>query len=73
MPLKHSHKHFHWSEISLVLNEFPVQVIGLRAMRGSDYDHIVGVIYSASWSIRSLTGQSAFFWVDTLGLVVARA
>ena len=49
------------------------QVIGLRAMRGSEYDHIVGVIYSASWSIRSLTGQSAFFWMDTLGLVVARA
>eukprot|EP00434_Breviolum_minutum_P003938 symbB.v1.2.003461.t1/scaffold194.1/size275082/22 len=46
------------------------KVIGLRTMRGSDYDHIVGVIYSSSWSIRSLTGQSAFFWVDTLGLVV---
>ena len=62
-----------WFRMNSLDPKRPVQVIGLRAMRGSDYDHIVGVIYSSSWSIRSLTGQSAFFWMDTLGLVVARA
>ena len=47
----------------------PVQVINLRAMQGREYNHIVGVIYSSRWSIQSLTGQSVFFWLDTLGLV----
>ena len=47
------------------------EVINLRAMQGREYNHIVGVIYSSRWSIQSLTGQSVFFWLDTLGLVFA--
>ena len=50
-----------------------VQVINLRAMQGREYNHIVGVIYSSRWSIQSLTGQSVFFWLDTLGLVLVLA
>ena len=47
------------------------EVINLRAMQGSEYSHLVGVVYASSWSIQTLTGQSMFFWLDTVGLIFA--
>ena len=42
-------------------------------MQGTEHSHIVGVIYSSTWSIKSWTGQTLLFWIDTLGLVFVLA
>ena len=42
-------------------------------MQGTEHSHIVGVIYSSTWSVKSWTGQTLFFWIDALGLVFVLA